>query len=70
MSNSATQKMEETIAKHSTETLLDIARKLNLKTSAEEICVVTYVERELEKSLPEAEFLALMEELEAELDAA
>lgn len=58
------------IAEQSTETLLKVARALNIKTENAEILASTFVERELEKRLPVEEFLALMKELDAELDAA
>jgi hypothetical protein len=66
----AREKLETAISEKSTEMLLDIARKMNLKTSTEEMLVSCSVERELEKRLSEEDFLNLMEELEAELDAA
>mgnify|MGYP000932948350 CR=1 FL=1 len=62
--------LEAKIASQSTEMLLTIARAMNLKTEAEEILVSLAVERELEKRLSEEDFISLMNEFEAQLDAA
>jgi len=66
----AAQKMNEKIAAQSTETLIEIVRAMNLDTTSEGILVSSKVTGELEARLPEDAFLALMLELEAELDAA
>ena len=55
------------IASQTTEMLLEIARQLGDKLGTEEIAVCTLVESELERRLPEAEFLAFMAEQEAAL---
>jgi len=63
-------KLENKIAFLDTSMLLTICKEMNLKTEPEEIIISTMVERELEKRLSTRDFLALMNELEAELDAA
>jgi hypothetical protein len=64
------QRLQATIAKQTTEMLVTIARTLNCQLSSEAILTSSMVANELETRLPEADFLALMNELEAELSAA
>ena len=66
----AAQKLEAKIAQQSTEALIEIAKTLNLKTDTDEITVSVYVERELGKRMSGDEFFALLDELDAELEAA
>jgi len=63
-------RLQAAVASKSTEMLLTVARLMNLQTEAESILVSEFVANELERRLPESEFLALMAELEAELSAA
>ena len=63
----ARRRLQATIEKRTTEQLLTVARALNTQTSREAILAASFVDNELERRLPEAEFLALMDELEAEL---
>lgn len=63
----ARQKFDAMIASSSTERLRYILNALNLDTSSEAILVCSQVAVELEKRLPEPEFLELMHELDTEL---
>ena len=54
----------------STEMLIDVVRKLNRDTTAEGILVASEAANVLEARMPDAEFLQLMNELEADLVAA
>ena len=54
----------------STEMLVDIVRKLNRDTTAEGILVASEAANVLEARMPDADFLQLMNELEADLVAA
>ncbi len=62
--------MKNKIATIETAQLVEIARALNLGTTNEEIITSTYVTRELEQRMSEADFGELMAELESELMAA
>ena len=53
-----------------TEQLKEISLRMTLADSNEAIIVCTYAERELERRVPEAEFLAHMAEVDALLDLA
>ena len=66
----ARAKMVAKIESQSTEQLLTMARMLNLSSDRAEMLVSIEIERVLEQRLPEAEFIALMNEFEAELCAA
>jgi hypothetical protein len=63
----ARQQLIEKVEGRSTETLIELAKELNLKTTTEEMIVSCYVERAIEKRLSAKEFVELMESLEAEL---
>ena len=65
----ARRKMETMIAARSTESLVEIVRTLNLKFGQGEMIVSDMVTKELERRMPEAAFVTLMGELEAEIDA-
>ena len=65
----ARAKMVAKIESQSTEQLLTIARMLNVSTDRAEMLVSIEIERVLEQRLPESEFIALMNEFEAELCA-
>ena len=54
----------------STEMLIDVVRKLNRDTTAEGILVASEAANVLEARMPDADFLQLMNELEADLVAA
>ena len=54
----------------STDMLVDIVRKLNRDTTAEGILVASEAANVLEARMPDADFLQLMNELEADLMAA
>ena len=61
------QLLEAKIAEQTTEMLLTAVRALNLGTSLEEITAAGAVTNELEKRMSESDFIALMNELEAEI---
>ena len=61
------QLLEAKIAEQTTEMLLTAVRALNLGTSLEEITAAGAVTYELEKRMSESDFIALMNELEAEI---
>jgi hypothetical protein len=63
------QRLQATIANQTTEMLLTIARTLNTQTTSEAILTSSMIANELEQRMPEADFLALMNELDAELSA-
>ena len=54
----------------STEMLIDVVRKLNRDTTAEGILVASEAAYVLEARMPDADFLQLINELEADLVAA
>jgi len=62
------QRLQVTIARQTTDMLMTIARQLNTQTSSEAILTSSMVANELEMRLAEPEFLALMADLERELD--
>ena len=64
--NKLTAKLQAT----STDMLVDIVRKLNRDTTAEGILVASEAANVLEARMPDADFLQLMNELEADLVAA
>jgi hypothetical protein len=66
----ANDKLEAKIAALTTEQLVEIAIRMNLATTAEEIIVCNRVDRELAKRMTEAELVAHYEVLETMLDAA
>lgn len=66
----AQEKLTTNIETMTTEQLREVAIRMNTMGTTESIIVCTYVDRELERRLPEAEFTAFMEELEAMLDLA
>ena len=66
----ATDKLAARIASLTTEQLLEISLRMTLATTGKEILVATYADRELERRLPEADFLAHLATCEALLDAA
>jgi hypothetical protein len=66
----ARQLLEAKIAEQTTEMLLTAVRTLNTDTSIEAITAAAAIEHELSKRMTEAEFIALMDELEAEIMAA
>ena len=63
------QLLEAKIAEQTTEMLLTAVRALNLGASLEEITAAGAVTNELEKRMSESDFIALMNELEAEIMA-
>lgn len=64
------QKFEAKIASASTEMLFEIAHRLALPNTNEEILIANAVDRELENRLSELEFMAHLELMEAILDSA
>jgi hypothetical protein len=66
----ASEKLNAKIEAMTTEQLIETTTRLNLVCSPESIVVCNRVERELEKRLPEAEFLALLDDLELMLESA
>lgn len=58
------------LASLTTEQLVEISLRLTLATSNEEIIVCNRAERELERRMPEADFIAHMDACEALMDAA
>lgn len=62
--------MKEIIASTSTKQLIEMSLMLADKLGTDETYVSAMIDRELERRLPEAEFLAHMDRLEAILDAA
>ena len=69
MPSPAEHKLAAKIASQSTAMLLTIIRTLNLDTTAEATVVTIAVTNELHNRLGEAEFIDLMNELEAEMMA-
>lgn len=63
-------KLNAKIAALNVDQLKEISLRLTLATTAEEIIVCNRAERELEKRVSEAEFIAHMEACEALLDLA
>lgn len=66
----ARQKLQAAIESRPTAQLIEIARELNLRTTDESILVSSEVANVLETRMDSDSFLALMNELEAELCAA
>ena len=66
----AQEKLAAKIEAMTTEQLRETAIRMNTMGTTESALVCTYVDRELERRLPEAEFAAFMEELELMLDLA
>lgn len=66
----ANEKLNAKIASMTTEQLIETTVRLNLVCTPEAIVVCNRAERELERRLPEAEFSALLADLETMLDAA
>lgn len=64
------EELEAKMTALSTEQLIEITRTLNLDTRPESVIVALIADNILESRLSEEEFLALMEQLEAELLAA
>ena len=58
------------IESQTTEMLIEISRKTNLRTDTEGVLVANMVADVLEKRMSEADFVALMNEHDAELNAA
>jgi hypothetical protein len=67
--NAAQTKMTQYAKSQKTETLIDALKKLNCDFSPEAIVASTFITRELEARMSDAEFLELMQWCEAELDA-
>jgi hypothetical protein len=67
--NAAQAKMTQYAKSQTTETLIDALKKLNCDFSSEAIIASTFITRELEARMSDAEFLELMQWCEAELDA-
>jgi hypothetical protein len=67
--NAAQSKMTQYAKSQTTETLIDALKKLNCDFSPEAIVASTFITRELEARMSDAEFLELMQWCEAELDA-
>jgi hypothetical protein len=65
-----TDKLTDRIATLPTEQLLEISLRLTLATTAEAVLVCNRVDRELERRLPEAEFIAHMDACEALMECA
>ena len=57
------QRLAGTIAEKTTETLIDVIRRLNLQTDSAACLTCNMISRELEKRMPEPAFVALMEDL-------
>lgn len=66
----ASDKLNAKIEAQTTEALLEIATRLNLVCTTEAILVCNRVDRELERRLSPAEFMAHLDAMEAMLDAA
>lgn len=66
----ANEKLNAKIEAQTTEALLEIATRLNLATSNEEIIVCNRVDNELQRRLTPADFSAHMDAMELMLDAA
>jgi hypothetical protein len=67
--SAAQAKMTEYAKSQTTETLIDALKKLNCDFSSEAIIASTFITRELEARMSDAEFLELMQWCEADLDA-
>lgn len=66
----AQQKLNAQISRLSTEQLLEIALRMALDTSDEAIIVCAKVDGELARRMPEDQFIAHCEQIEAMMDAA
>lgn len=66
----AQAKLDAKIAAQTTERLKEISIRLNLVSTVDATIVIAAAEKELEARMPEADFLAFMEELDTMLDAA
>lgn len=66
----AKAKIQRRLATVSTEQLMEMAVTLNLQTTTEAILVANMIDCELEGRMTEAEFVAFMQLLEADMDAA
>jgi len=64
------EKLKSRIQSLSTETLLDFARCLAVAVTAEEVLIASEIDLELEQRLSEADFTALMVEIDGLMDAA
>ena len=62
--------MQELLSKATTAQLIEMSLALATATDADQIYVSTMIDRELEGRMPEADFIAHMNHLEAMLDAA
>ncbi len=67
--NAAQAKMTQFVKSQTTEVLIDACKKTNCDFRPESIVAHTYITRELELRMTDADFLALMQWCEAELDA-
>lgn len=66
----ASKKLDARLAACTTEQLLEIATRLNLASTADEVLVCNRVDRLLSERLSEEDFAAHIEMMEAMLDAA
>jgi hypothetical protein len=66
----ANRKLNDRIRMMTTDQLKEVSIRLTLASTAEEIIVCNRAERELQNRLPEKEFIAHMDILEAMLDNA
>lgn len=67
---SAQEKLTARIASLTTEQIIEVSLRMNLATTQDQTIVAIYAERELEKRMTPADFVAHMDVLEAMLDAA